>query len=117
MSFRDMTESDIKSVFLNADEFADVRDVTYDGVTYVAIPAVLTGISEKDRRTLQSDHAQGMYIVAYTMHVALSDIGGRLPEKGAKIRVSENAYFRDFYIASSFENMGLARLELEAIDE
>lgn len=89
MSFKDMVNADIHGVFLNSAEFADTRTVIYDGKTYADIPIVLTGIKEKDRRTLQSDHAQGLFIVSYTMHAALSDIGGVIPEKGMRIRIND----------------------------
>lgn len=117
MSFKDMVNADIHGVFLNSAEFADTRTVIYDGKTYADIPIVLTGIKEKDRRTLQSDHAQGLFMVSYTMHAALSDIGDVLPEKGMRIRINDNGFFRDFYIASSGIDMGMVRLELEGIDE
>jgi len=117
MSFKDAVAADIKKVFLNNTEFAENRTVTYDGVAYSNIPVVLSGLREKDRRTLQSDHGQGLYIVSYTMHLAQSDLGGKIPEKGAKIRVSDGGFFRDFYIAASVTDMGMLRLELEAIDE
>lgn len=89
MSFKDMVNADIRGVFLNAGEFADRRTVIYDGNTYADIPIVLTGIKEKDRRQLVSDHVQGLFMVSYTMHAALDDLGGVLPEKGMRIRLND----------------------------
>lgn len=119
--FKDMVAADIHNVFLNPDEFADTRTVIYDGETYTDIPIVLTNIKERDRRQLTNDHVQGLYLVSHTLHVALNDIGGVLPEKGMRIKVNNQegggGFFYEFYVATSGIEMGMARLELEAIDE
>lgn len=121
MSFKDMVNADIGGVFLNTGEFADKRTIIYDGVTYADIPVVLTNLKEKDRRQLQSDHAQGLYLVSRTLHCALSDLDGNLPEKGMRIKINDAAggggFFMEYYVASSGEELGMVRVELEAIDE
>lgn len=131
MSFRDAVKQDIHSVFLNADEFGELRSVKYDGVLYEDIPVVLTGLKEQDRnrlnsglkerggRTSTSDHVQGLYAATVVMHCAQSDIGGRQPEKGQKIRVydPDKAYYRDYRIEASVADMGMIRLELGGIRE
>lgn len=120
--FKDMIAADIKNVFLNTDEYAELRKVIYDGVTYdgddhEGIPVVLSGIKEEDRRQLVSDHIQGLYLASAVMHCAIEDIGGKTPEKGAKIQISDEGFMRQFYVASSVNDLGMVRLELEAIDE
>lgn len=115
--FKDMVEADNKNVFVNASEFADTHTVIYDGVTYEDIPLVLSGIKEKDRRQLMADHIQGLYLVSSVMHCAASDLGGVVPEKGAKIKISDDDFLREFYVATSVIDLGMIRLELEAIDE
>lgn len=115
--FKDMVEADNKNVFINASEFADIHTVIYDGVTYEDIPIVLSGIKEKDRRQLMADHIQGLYLVSSVMHCAASDLGGVIPEKGMKIKISDGDFFREFYVATSVIDLGIIRLELEAIDE
>jgi len=116
-SFKDMVEADNKNVFMNANEFADVHTVIYDGVTYKDIPVVLSGIKEKDRRQLVSDHVQGLFLVSSVMHCAASDLGGVVPEKGTKIKINDGDFMREFYVASSVCEVGMLRVELEAIDE
>ena len=81
--FKDMVARDNFGVFLNCDEFAEKRTVKYDGATYEDIPIVLSGLKEKDRRQLMSDHAQGLYIVSSVLHCALSDLGGVRRSGGA----------------------------------
>ena len=119
--FKDMVAADIHNVFLNTDEFAELRTIRYDGEEYVDIPIVLTGLKEQDRRQLQSDHVQGLYLVTPVLHCALSDLGGKQPEKGGRIEVNDEegggGFFRRFYVASSVCEMGMLRVELEAIDE
>ena len=121
MSFKDMVAADIHSTFLNLGEFAEKRTVVYDGETYTDIPIILSGIKEKDRRMLVSDHVQGLYQVSSVLHCARSDLGGKQPEKGTKISVNDRegggGFFRKFYVASSVTEMGMLRVELEAIDE
>lgn len=119
--FKDMVASDNQKVFLNLGEFAELRTVKYDGESYTDIPAVLTGLKEKDRRQLVSDHVQGLYIVSSVLHCARSDLGGKQPERGTRISINDEegggGFFREFYVASSVCELGMLRVELEAIDE
>lgn len=121
-----MVAADIRKVFLNTDEFAELRTVRYDGMDYDGpehrgIPIVLTGLKEQDRRQLVPDHAQGLYLVASVLHCALDDLGGKQPEKGQRISINDEegggGFFREFYVASSVCEMGMLRVELEAVDE
>lgn len=121
MSFKDMVADDNHSTFLNLAEFAEKRTIKYDGEIFVDIPIVLTGRKEKDRRVLVSDHVQGLFRVTDILHCALSDLGGKQPEKGSRISINYQegggGYFASFYVASSVEKMGMLRVELEAISE
>ncbi len=120
MSFKDMVAADNHGVFLNLEEFGERRTIVYDGETYPDIPVVISGLKEKDRRQLTSDHAQGLYLVHSVLHCARSDLGGHQPEKGTRIKISDRedgGFFRRFYVAMSTCEMGMLRVELEAIDE
>jgi len=121
MSFKDMVASDIHGVFLNLDEFAEKRTIVYDGETYEDIPIVMSGLKEKDRRQLTSDHVQGLFLVHAVLHCAKSDLDGNQPEKGTRIKINDaeggGGFFREFYVASSVVEMGMIRCELEGIDE
>lgn len=59
--FKDMVARDNHGVFLNNSEFAEMRTIKYDGATYSDIPIVLSGMKEKDRRQLMSDHTSTNY--------------------------------------------------------
>jgi hypothetical protein len=131
VSFKDAVKQDLHSVFLNTEEFGEIRTVKYDGVLYEDIPVVLTGLKEQDRnrlnsglkerggRTSMSDHVQGLYAATVVMHLAESDIGNQQPEKGQKIRVydPDKAFYRDYRIEASVSDMGMIRLELGGIRE
>ena len=103
--FKDMVADDVHAVFLNLDEFAEKRTIRYDGEEYQDIPIVLSGLKEQERRQLQSDHVQGLYLVSSVLHCALSDLGGNQPEKGMRIQINNRegggGFFREFYVASS----------------
>ena len=121
MSFKDMVAADVHDVFLNLGEFAEKRTIEYDGARYEDIPIVLSGLHEKDRRQLVSDHVQGLYLVSAVLHCAISDLGGNQPEKGQRIRINDEegggGFFREYYVAFSVCEMGMLRVELEARDE
>lgn len=122
MSFKDMVANDNKAVFLNTSEFAENLNVIYDGDTYEEIPIVLTGLKEQDKATTvrQGDHSQGIYLVTSILHCALDDLGGKQPEKGARIKIQDapkSSFYREFYVAQSVVEMGMIRAELEELDE
>ena len=119
--FKAMIAADNRNVFLNLSEFAEPRSVIYDGKIYKDIPVVLSGLKEKDRRALVHDHTQGLYQVTSVLHCAASDLGGKQPEKGQRIKINNkkggSGFFYEFHVASSVCEMGMLRVELEAIDE
>lgn len=119
--FKETVMRDVHNVFLNLDEFAEKRTIHYDGETYVDIPIVLTGLKEQDRRQLQADHAQGLYLVSSVLHCALSDLDGKQPEKGQRIKINDleggGGFFQEYYVASSSCEIGMLRVELEELDE
>ncbi|WP_297199816.1 hypothetical protein [uncultured Flavonifractor sp.] len=120
-SFQEAVARDVHGVFLNVEEFAQIRTVRYDGQEYLDIPIVLSDRKEEARRQLQSDHVQGLYQVSAVLHCARSDLGGNQPEQGARLSVNDRegggGYFRSFYVAASGCEMGMLRVELEAMDE
>ena len=104
--FKDAVQEDLNSVFLNLDEFAETHTVYYDGEEY---PDVV-------RQTI-SDHAQGLYRVSRVLHCDIAALGGKQPEKDCKLGIDEDGFVRNYYVASSVCEMGMLRVELEAIDE
>lgn len=122
-AFKDMVAADNLAVILNDGEFADRRTVRYDGAVYADIPIVLSGIKQSDRPVMVSsgDHGQGLYLASAVLHCALSNLGGNQPEKGMRIQINDEegggGFYREYYVAASDYEMGMLRVELEAIDE
>lgn len=119
--FKDMVKADNQNVFLNLDEFAEKRTIIYDGERYEDIPIILRGLKEQDRKQSVNDHAQGLYLVTSVLHCSITDLGGRQPEKGQRIKINDEegggGFFSEFYVASSVCEIGMLRIELEAINE
>ena len=101
MSFKDSVAADNLGVFLNLAEFADLRTVRYDGEEYTDIPIVMRGLKEQERRQIQSDHAQGLYLVTSVVHCRLSDLGGVQPERGTRIKINDWAAGDSFMNSTS----------------
>lgn len=120
MGFKDMVAADIKGVFLNLDEFGELRTIILDGEKYENVTVVISGLKEKDRHQLTSDHGQGLYTVSAVLHCAIADLGGRQPENGQRIKISDDdtgQFFKLFYVAKSDCEMGMLRVELEEVSE
>lgn len=121
MSFKDMVADDIHGVFLNLAEYGEKRTIKCDGEVYKDIPIVMSGLKEKDRNQTVRDHAQGLYLVTSVLHCSIDDLGGRQPERGQRIKINDceggEGFFAEFYVAQSDCELGMLRVELEAIDE
>lgn len=119
MSFKDMVAADNGAVFLDLNTFGENRTVTFDGYEFEAIPCVISQMREQNRVTVMSDHEHGIYRVTAIFHCKLDDIGGHIPEKGRKFAIydPDDSFLREYYVGQSSCDMGMVRLELEALDE
>ena len=119
MSFKDRVNKDISKVFLNTDKFADRRTIRYDSVTYTDIPVVLSGPVSEERKRLANDHIYGLHLVTGVLYCAQKDLGGKLPKQGTLIEINNQegggGFFRKFYVAAAASEMGMLRVELEAV--
>jgi len=118
--------SENKDVFLNTSEYGELRTIKYDGEEYVDIPIVITGYKgqDRERNVVQSgrrDQAQGLYKVTSLLNCDISDLGGKQPENGQRIKINKQegggGFFREFYVVSSVCEMGMLNVELGEIDE
>ena len=123
MSFKEMVEADNRSVFLNANEFAEQHTIVYDGRTYSDIPVLLTKIKESERPVhVGTDHVDGIYLASAIAHIALSDMNGIVPEQGQDIQIDDgialgHPFYRKYRVVTSDCEMGMICLELVAYDE
>ncbi len=119
-----MVAADIHGVFLNDCEFAERHTVRYDGVTYdgaehTGIPILLIKVKELEKPI---QNAKGIFGVQAKLYMALSDLGGVVPEQGQRISVDDGEalgrkFFADYKVATSACSCGVICLELEAYDE
>lgn len=113
MNFKDVVRSDIRDVFHNTTEFADVTRLQYDGEVY-NIPAILDYSGAKDRNIPSGDNADGIFLIDMVVYIAKADLP-LVPRKGHNIEIGEN---RDlFNIVKVEDKSGEILLYLEMIDE
>ncbi|MGN0444242.1 MAG: hypothetical protein ACI4F5_06490 [Acutalibacteraceae bacterium] len=120
MSFKDMVETDNKSIFLNCDEFAEKRTVRYDGEIFKDIPVVLTKVKQSKKSVVGT--MEGVHLISAVVHISLSDLNGIIPEQHGWIDISDGealgrTFFQRYRITTSDCEMGMVVLELEAFDE
>lgn len=121
-AFQDMVAADNKTVFLNADEFAEVHDVYYDGTLFAKIPVVMTKVKQSKCAVSSDNRMEGIHIVSAMAHIASEDLDGAFPEKGRYIEISDGealgkTFYRKYRIVTSTLSLGMVSLELEAYDE
>ena len=121
--FHDMVAADIRNVFLNDDEFAERRTVIYDGVNYGRILVVLTKLQQsKTAIPVVTNHLEGLRTVSAKAHIALDDMKGVEPRQDEWIRIEDGTAFgepfmRRYRIVTAGVAMGMATLELEAVED
>lgn len=124
-TFKQCAAADIHAVFLNEDEFAEKRDVRFDGKVYRDVLIVveenaLQGKQEKNYTMTRKDNSEGLYKRVMTVYLALEDIGGKQPESGAVFEMNDQAgesYFRFLYVLESKTEDGMLKLLLSGTDE
>jgi len=109
--FKEMTERDMKQVFLNTLEFAELRRITY-GEKVFNIPVVIDNLMQKDRPISSADHAEGIFAVTTTLYAAQSDLQ-LIPKKKQPIWIDDDEY----YVVTSACDQGHIVLELRRYEE
>ena len=119
MSFKEMVEQDNRDVFLNTEEFAERRNVKYDGITYEHIPVLLSKIRES-QFNVSGNNMEGIHRATELARFNLKDLGGVFPEQNTRISISDHlvpTFFTEYKIVTSSEEVGMVVLELEAFVE
>lgn len=122
MGFKDMVKSDIAKVLMNTEEFAEKHTVKYDGEVYKDIPVILQQVKQSDRPIVQSDHAEGVYLVTAVAYIDEKGLDGEIPEQGHRFEIDDGEalgkpFFRIYSVVTSKCEMGLITLELRYYDE
>ena len=116
--FREQFFDDIYNVFLNLDEFADLRTIRYDSTIYQDVPVVLEGPVREKRDRLTDDHVRGLHMMTAVLYCAQEDMGGKVPKQGASLEIATREggrFFQKYYVVASTSHMGMLHVELEAM--
>ncbi len=110
--FKSQTENDIAAVFNNAEEFADLMEVEYNGKIYKDIPVVIDSDIARERAKPSGDNSVGTFAADITAYISFKDMK-IVPRKETEIIIGGVAYG---IIKAAFE-AGEIILELEMLDE
>jgi hypothetical protein len=103
-TFKEIIQSDVKSVFLNELEFADEH--TIDGKK---MPALFDDIENIEREKKMKSHMDGIYARQIFLYVAASDFGA-LPAQSRIIKVDGKSYT----VVDAADEYGVYTITLEA---
>ena len=109
VNFKAQLERDLKAVFLNGKEFAEVKEIGYNG-NYYKVPVAIDSEGAKDRQKPSTDNAEGIFAVDMVMYAAYSDFGV-MPKQGQPIEIDGDI----FRIASVQNEMGQLILNLRRL--
>ena len=111
MSFKEQIKSDIKEVFHNPDEHADITRVKYNRRQY-EIPVVIDHDGVRDRKKPSSDNADGIFSADLTVYISSYDLN-IMPRKNMRIEIGDDIY----NIVKAGCDAGEIKLDLEMLDE
>ena len=104
MDFKEILESDVHEVFMNIDEFSDIRMVNGKEM------AVQIDSNEQiEREKRMNQHVDGIYKNQKMMYVAASDFG-KLPAQGSKVTVDGKLYT----VTDAISEGGIYSITIEA---
>lgn len=109
--FKAQVKRDLKTVFHNPDEHADIMEVEYNG-RKCKIPLVVDHEGARERQQPSSDHAGGIFIADMTVYVSLYDLK-IVPRKETSITIDGYEY----NIVKVGCDAGEITLDLELMDE
>lgn len=105
-AFKDLVAADVSNVFLNLQEFAELR-----AVNGREMPTVLDDNELLERDKIHAGtHADGLYSARRLLYVAKADFGPR-PACGALLMLERRTY----RVRSCTEEAGMLAIELEAV--
>ncbi len=111
LNFKEQLSRDIKNVFHNNNEFAEKRDIYYNGKSYF-IPVIVDHAGTKERKKTANDNVEGIMISDAIVYINYEDLNV-LPKKGRAIEIDMVQY----NILKSSNEEGEIILELEMFDE
>lgn len=85
-AFKDAISNDVKTVFINLDEFADIHDLNGCEVACIVDKDLTTGVNDTITNPLE-----GVFLNTITIYVATKDIE-RKPVEGEQIKLDKERY-------------------------
>ena len=110
-TFKEQIKRDLKDVFYNPHEHADIMKVVYNGKEY-HIPVITESDGAKDRVRTMRDNADGVFVSDMTVFISFYDLK-IIPRKETKIIIDDVAYM----IMRVGVDAGSITLDLEVLDE
>jgi len=110
--FKSQVERDIAAVFHNAEEFADLMEVEYNGKVYKDIPVVIDSEIAKERAKAAGDNSEGIFAVDITAFISFKNLK-IVPRKETEIIIGGVTYS----IVKVAYDAGEITLDLEMLDE
>jgi uncharacterized protein YkvS len=111
MNFKSQLKHDLKEVFFNADEHADMVKIEYNGKAY-GIPVVIDSDGARERKRAAKDNADGIFIADMTVFINYDDMKV-LPRKNQRIIINGKTY----NIMKTGFDAGSITLDLEDLTE
>lgn len=111
MNFKEQLKRDVKDIFHNANEFAEEKEIYYNG-NYYNIPVILDYEGAQDRKKPSNDNVDGVFLVDVKMYAAFNDLTV-IPRQGMQIEIEDDI----FRIVKVGIEEGEIILDLERLDE
>lgn len=104
MTFKDIVKRDVKSIFLNTDEFSEIHTVNGKPM------AVQIDNNEQiEREKRYNQHMDGIYVKQILMYVSAEDYGP-LPKQGTSVSLDKKMY----RVEDAISEDGIYSITLEA---
>lgn len=104
MTFKDIVKKDVKSVFLNTEEFSEIHTVNGKQM------AVQIDNNEQiEREKRYNQHMDGIYVKQLLIYVAAEDYGP-MPKQGASVSLDKKMY----RVSDAISEDGIYSITLEA---
>lgn len=109
-AFKDQVAKDIKQVFINPLEFADMHNIRLVGWAGADVLCVIDRDETTERSsTSATEYAEGIFKQLYHLYVATTDLL-RKPVENELLWIDNHRYL----VFSVFEDMGMYEITLEA---
>lgn len=89
-SFKDQLNRDLRNVFHNLNEFAEMEQLIYDGNLYT-IPIIVDDDTSSDRKILADDNGLGVFMADLLLFINQDDLGFT-PKKDREVEFRGNIY-------------------------